>query len=95
MTKFTAGWNTPGYLPETDPAEFDNFYEARDYLTDELNHRLYLAGFADADDQAQTKLVMQADAAIGELEALSPATRVFQVVVGTVAYWFQPSHCGE
>ena len=31
---FTAGWNMPGYLPETNPAYFETFGEAKWYLVD-------------------------------------------------------------
>jgi hypothetical protein len=36
MTKYTAGWNTPGHLPDTTngPATFDDFDDAVAYLTD-------------------------------------------------------------
>lgn len=33
---FTAGWNMPGYSPESEPSEFDTFAEARTYLVDEV-----------------------------------------------------------
>ena len=36
--KYVAGWNMPGYLPETDPQEFDNLAEAREYIVDEIRH---------------------------------------------------------
>lgn len=31
---YTAGWNNPGYLPESEPAHFDTFDEAVRYLVD-------------------------------------------------------------
>ena len=31
---YVAGWNTPGYLPESDPVFFDNETDAINYLTD-------------------------------------------------------------
>lgn len=34
---FTAGWNMPGYLPESDPTIFTNLDDARAYLADELD----------------------------------------------------------
>lgn len=34
---FTAGWNQPGYLPETDPVDFDDFDEAKDYVISEID----------------------------------------------------------
>jgi hypothetical protein len=37
MTKFIVGWNMSGYLPESDPAEFDTEEDALSYLREELN----------------------------------------------------------
>jgi hypothetical protein len=36
QTKYVAGWNMPGYLPEMEPAEFDSFEEAKAFIVDEL-----------------------------------------------------------
>lgn len=36
MANFTAGWNQPGELPESDPAEFDTFDEAKRYIIDQM-----------------------------------------------------------
>lgn len=33
-----AGWNMPGYLPETDPVEFDTWEDARSYIAETLEH---------------------------------------------------------
>ena len=33
---YVAGWNTPGYLPESDPAIFDNETDAIRYLSDNV-----------------------------------------------------------
>ena len=35
--KYTAGWNSPGCLPEHDPYVFDTYEEAREFLFDELS----------------------------------------------------------
>lgn len=35
--KWTAGWNMPGYLPESDPETFDDWHEARIYLVDTID----------------------------------------------------------
>ena len=32
MARYIVGWNMPGYLPESEPAEFDDFYDATQYL---------------------------------------------------------------
>lgn len=33
---FAAGWNTPGYMPDSEPQEFDDFDDAKAYLIDTL-----------------------------------------------------------
>ena len=36
-TLYVAGWNMPGYLPETDPAVFETEGEATHYLIGEID----------------------------------------------------------
>lgn len=36
MTKYAAGWNTPGYLPMDPPAVFDSPGEAVEYINAEI-----------------------------------------------------------
>lgn len=32
--RFVAGWNMPGYMPDSEPAEFDNAEDAKQYIID-------------------------------------------------------------
>ena len=34
--RFVAGWNMPGYMPDSEPASFDNFDDAKRYIIGEL-----------------------------------------------------------
>lgn len=34
--RFVAGWNMPGYMPDSEPAEFDNAEDARAYIADAM-----------------------------------------------------------
>jgi hypothetical protein len=34
---FTAGWNQPGYLPESDPEDFEDFDDAKEVILDEID----------------------------------------------------------
>lgn len=34
--RFVAGWNMPGYMPDSEPASFDNAENARIYIADEM-----------------------------------------------------------
>lgn len=36
MTKWIAGWNMPGYLPDAPPLSFNDWNDARDYIIGEL-----------------------------------------------------------
>lgn len=38
VPRIVAGWNMPGYMPDSDPAEFDNFEDARAYIAEELRN---------------------------------------------------------
>ena len=45
---YVAGWNTPGYLPESEPMIFDNETDAIRYLSDTIER------FWDEDCEAET-----------------------------------------
>lgn len=34
--RFVAGWNMPGYMPDSEPAEFDNAEDAKQYIIDTI-----------------------------------------------------------
>lgn len=36
--KFVAGWNMPGYLPDSEPVEFDDSEEAMEYIKEEIRN---------------------------------------------------------
>jgi hypothetical protein len=44
---YVAGWNMPGYMPDSEPAAFDTCDEARDYIADEMDR--------DADQEADSR----------------------------------------
>ena len=33
---YSAGWNVPGFLPDSEPAEFNEFADAKQYIIDEI-----------------------------------------------------------
>ena len=76
---FYAGWNQPGYMPESESLETDDFDEARDYIVEELET---LADEAAEMDDAD--LEEAADKAITEAkESRYP----FTVYAGGYAFW--------
>lgn len=48
-SRFVAGWNMPAYMPDSEPASFDNFDDAKRYIIDELR---YAADLDDNEDVA-------------------------------------------
>lgn len=63
---FVAGWNVPGYLPDSDPCEKDSWESCRDYLVWELER------WEDTDDETSAKTHAEYDAAIAVLIAAKP-----------------------
>lgn len=49
MIKWIAGHNQPGYLPDSDPAVFDNRLDAVNYMIDEMERSADAAYEADND----------------------------------------------
>lgn len=50
---YVAGWNMPGYLPEMEPAEFDDFDSAKRFLIDEMKRTEEQFGESDDEDAAE------------------------------------------
>jgi ADP-ribosylglycohydrolase len=79
VTIYSAGWNMPGYMPDSDPARFTDFDTARSYIVDEIERH--------ADEKAEE----DEDADVSEFdEAKSFAekqTGEFTVHAGGYAYW--------
>lgn len=50
VPRYVAGWNMPGYMPDNDPAEFDDADEAREYLIYALDEEADNAETEAADD---------------------------------------------
>jgi hypothetical protein len=94
MSGFTAGWNMPGYLPETDPVEFDTDSEALDYIRVELN------SLVDSPDMRMESLESyQARQALRELDLENPTSwwvglsgvPPVEVTAGQYVYWVVPA----
>jgi hypothetical protein len=51
-----AGWNMPGYMPDSEPALFESFEDARDYIVSEMTNR-----WADASDEDAPSILAARD----------------------------------
>lgn len=83
MASFTAGWNQPGYLPETEPEAFDDLQDALAYIDGELER---IENFEQDDLHA-----IDAGAARNYFASTLDASGGLSYVVGGVAYWIAPS----
>jgi antirestriction protein len=76
---FVAGWNMPGYMPDSEPCAFETWDDARDHLVDELSREIdHLV-----DLEAPTG---DHDAALERLNALADGGE-FGETVGQYHYW--------
>ncbi len=79
---YIAGWNMPGYLPDNEPAHFDTFEEAKQYIIDEL------MAYADEEDADEpTTLGNEIDNVAQDVNLES---RPFTVYAGKFAWWVEP-----
>lgn len=84
-TWYAAGWNTPGYLPDHEPAFTQDIEEAREYLIDAMLYQVEYGGF---DETTCEQLTSDAEDVNLWLEPQS-------VVSGDgIAYWLDivPAH---
>ena len=73
---WVAGFNMPGYMPDSEPAEFDTWASARDYIREEIEREA--AGYeGEREDD---------DSAIQALDALEEGEE-FGQTVGAYHYW--------
>lgn len=75
---WAAGWNMPGYMPDSEPAHFETFEEARDYIASELN---LIADQCETDEEA--KELQEASAHWGAIETEGEQG----ATVGSYHYW--------
>jgi len=74
--KYIAGFNQPGYLPESEPEEFDTFDEAKDYLVNEMERAL-----DDSDEESSDDLE-------SDIEEVQEQTAEFSFLASDgYAYW--------
>jgi hypothetical protein len=86
-TNWAAGWNMPGYLPETDPYITDDWEGARDYLMEEIDREAEIAaepGLGGAEDPAS--LLSEADSTWENLRDFAGPAE-WSGTVGNCAYW--------
>ncbi len=88
---YVAGWNMPGYMPDSEPAAFETADEARGYIADELENAADAENEAEGDslDAADMRYVAQS---LREIDAGE-----WGQTVGQWHYWisFQPGQLAD
>lgn len=89
--KYSAGWNMPGCLPETDPAEFASIEDATEYIRGELltviRQELLQDGMSRTERQAWNALAeLDPD---NEMSWWTPGTPFVTLLVGGYRYWVE------
>ena len=86
-TPWGAGFNMPGYMPDSDPGAFATWEEARDSLAEELTRTSDTA----FESEEGAKLAEATDGALARLNALTEGEE-FGETVGPYHYWLSRSH---
>jgi hypothetical protein len=84
--RWIAGYNAAGYLPEMEPAEFDDFGEAVQFLVEELE--LDAERMADEDNEAAADAC---DALSWALANEAPPNREWSGTARGFEYWIKES----
>jgi hypothetical protein len=88
---YVAGWNMPGYLPDNEPARFDDADDARQYLAEELENT---ADQIDDEDMGDPRRAdWRAIAADLRAQDFEGSAAEWGQTIGTWHYWisFQPA----
>jgi hypothetical protein len=79
---FVAGWNMPGYLPDNEPATFDTFKEACEYILGEIDREI--------DDKTESLIDAAGDEEREEInENIADLTRVTEELSAITAAGFE------
>jgi len=80
---WSAGWNMPGYLPDSDPALFMEHSDAQSYLESEIGRAID----EDAEQENVTTATEHGDAATQAIARLNATKGEFGETIGKYHYW--------
>jgi hypothetical protein len=91
-----AGWNMPGYMPDNEPADFETFEGARNYIAEELENvieSLYTGVLGDKTaDEAEREAALTEEASLKEaIEYVRRQSGEFGFTVGKYHYFVNQS----
>lgn len=84
--KYAAGWNMPGYMPDSDPAEFDDADDARAYIIEEMRNHVEEIEGVDDEEREKIETLNEAADALENLTAEEAGAEYGNTVAG-LHYW--------
>lgn len=85
---YVAGWNMPGYMPDSEPARFQTWEDARDYLAEEMDRAAESLG-----DLPESALECETLAASAiRMRAIAENAAGYGETIGSYHYWIEPLH---
>lgn len=85
--KFVAGWNMPGYMPDSEPAEFDTFEEACRYVADTLSDLAFNEEEDTEESQALAESYRDAEREFERAERRGDEGEEISEHAGQYVYW--------
>ncbi|MBC8738504.1 hypothetical protein F6X40_17155 [Paraburkholderia sp. UCT31] len=86
MTNYVAGYNMPGYMPDSEPAEFETFDSARDNIVFWLDDALESMATGEEKDEEKESVLKDA------IEYAKKQTDAFSFTAAGYCYWVTPAH---
>lgn len=92
---WVAGWNMPGYMPDSEPAEFETFADACEYIADAMEEQAVeayeLVGCADGEEE-RSEEGTALDATAKHVRALADTAGEYGETVGKYHYFIAEAH---
>ena len=76
---YVAGWNSPGYVPDTDTREFERFDDAREFERYDAAREFLISELSDLDDAAHAIWLIRSYDVPGYFEVMGPDGYVYWV----------------
>jgi hypothetical protein len=90
--KWSAGWNMPGYMPDSDPATFTDWESARDYIANEMAEAA--SNIEDDSDESKLEERAELEAASAKLEESDDESE-YGETIGEYHYWITEAEPGQ
>ena len=92
---FVAGWNMPGYMPDNEPARFQTWEGAREYIVEELERAADCFGNADPETGDRDSGGDIYAPAMDRLREMPEPANGYGETIGQYHWWIEPLSGGD